>query len=167
MTILQEGNLQIELPEHANGRQFDGPEHGLSHCMKAVDWIVELRDFIYFIEVKDLDSMGARAHSDKNRFLQELERGRRDSGFIGKFRDSFLHEWASDKIDRPIIYLVVIACSALDKAMLLNRTNALQRNLPAGLPVGWNKPLAEACLVFNIETWNDKFPEFPLARTNG
>lgn len=166
MTILQEGNLQINLPECARGRQFDGPEHRLSHCMKAVDWIVELQDLIYFIEVKDLDSKDARAHSAKDRFLQELEKGKRDSDFIRKFRDSFLHEWASGKIERPIIYIVVIACSALDRAMLLNRKDALRRNLPADLPAGWKRPLAKDCWVFNIETWNDRFPKFPLARTN-
>ena len=53
MTTLQEGELRLTLPETANGRKFDGPAHGLSHCMKAVDWIIELPDRVYFVEVKD------------------------------------------------------------------------------------------------------------------
>ena len=44
MTTLQEGELRITLPETASGRSFDVPAHGLSHCMKAVDWIIELPD---------------------------------------------------------------------------------------------------------------------------
>jgi len=56
MTTLAEGDLQIALPAGAAGRKFDdGATHGLSHCMKAVDFIVELEDRILFIEFKDPD----------------------------------------------------------------------------------------------------------------
>ena len=67
-------------------------------------------------------------------------------------------------MERPISYLVVIACNALDSALLQHRWDALQRNLPTGLKAGWLRPLAKDCLVFNIKTWNANFPEFPLAR---
>lgn len=35
--MLTEGDLQIDFPDAVYGRKFDGPDHGLSHCMKAVD----------------------------------------------------------------------------------------------------------------------------------
>lgn len=45
MTVLAENDLQISLPASVTGRKFDdGATHGLSHCMKAVDFIVELAD---------------------------------------------------------------------------------------------------------------------------
>ena len=57
MTTLSEGDLRLTLPASVNGRKFDDDEqHGLSHCMKAVDWILELPDRICFIEVKDPDA---------------------------------------------------------------------------------------------------------------
>ena len=164
MKALKEGDLQMALPDDATGRKFDGPGHGLSHCMKAVDWIVELPDRIYFIEVKDLDSGNAEGHKERRQYLKELKGGKRDSDFVGKFRDSFLYEWACNKVERPISYLVVIACKELDFALLQNRREALQRNLPAGLKAGWLRPLAKDCLVFNVETWNNHFPELPLTR---
>ena len=154
----------MTLPDDVIGRKFDSPDHGLSHCMKAVDWIVELPDCIYFIEMKDLDSDSAQGHKARGQFLKELKEEKRDSDFIGKFRDSFLYEWAYKRVGRPISYLVVIACADLDSALLQNRREALQRKLPTGLKTGWRRPLAKDCLVFNIETWNAYFPQFPLAR---
>lgn len=47
MTVLIEGNLQITIPGAVQARKFDdGASHGLTHCMKAVDFIVELADRI-------------------------------------------------------------------------------------------------------------------------
>lgn len=41
---LTEGTLQFTFNDVAGGGRFDGRTHGLSHCMKAVDFIVELTD---------------------------------------------------------------------------------------------------------------------------
>ena len=164
MTTLQEGELRITLPETASGRSFDGPAHGLSHCMKAVDWIIELPDRVYFIEIKDPDARGATAHPERDRHIEDLRAGSLDHALTGKFRDSFLYEWACGRDDKPISYFVVIACSALDDALLLDRTDELKRRLPAGLPPNWRRAIAQDCLVFNVEKWNRAFPQFPLKR---
>ncbi len=34
---LTEGDIEIDIPDAVGGGRFDGPEHGLSRCMKAVD----------------------------------------------------------------------------------------------------------------------------------
>ena len=52
MTLLREGDLEVEFVDANNGRKFD-EEYGLSHCMKAVDFIVEFEDRYLFIEFKD------------------------------------------------------------------------------------------------------------------
>ena len=49
-----EGELQITVTDAVSARKFDGDSHRLSHCMKAVDFIVELPDCYLFIEFKDL-----------------------------------------------------------------------------------------------------------------
>ena len=42
MTVIAEDDLQIKLPAGAKARKFDDQNvHGLSHCMKAVDFIVQ------------------------------------------------------------------------------------------------------------------------------
>ena len=164
MTTLQEGELRLTLPETANGRKFDGPAHGLSHCMKAVDWIIELPDRVYFVEVKDPDAQDAAARPEREKHLEDLLAGRLDDVLTGKFRDSFLYEWACGKEGKPIGYYVVLACSALDDAQLQSRTDGLKRRLPAGLQPDWRRAIAQDCLVFNIEKWNRAFPQFPLER---
>ncbi len=37
MKVLQEGNLSVSIDGELQAWKFDGPSHGLSHCMKA--WI--------------------------------------------------------------------------------------------------------------------------------
>lgn len=54
MKTLTEGNLKISFPDDAKARKFDDSKtHGLSHCMKAVNFVVEDKHRIYFIEFKD------------------------------------------------------------------------------------------------------------------
>jgi len=160
VAVLREGELQITLPPGVSGRQFDGPEHGLSHCMKAVDWVIELPDHIRFIELKDPDAQRAAPHRHKDNFLsKELI-----PDLVIKFRDSFLYEWACRRAAKPIRYFVVIASKSLDKATLATQSDALRRRLPSGRPQPWRRPIAQNCGVFNIATWNASFPDWPLER---
>lgn len=164
-TTLREGELQIDLPPSAQGRKFDDRTHGLSHCgMKAVDWIIDLQDKTYFVELKDLDADAATQHDQRNQYRENLNAGRKDEDLVRKFRDSFIYQWACEKIDKPIFYLVVIACQALDHAMLLHRAKELRRKLPSDVPKVWRQAIVETVLVFNEETWNEKMADFPMRR---
>ena len=55
MTAFTEDNLQVTFNNVVQARR-DGIGHGLTHCMKAVDFIVELHDRYLFIEFKDPDN---------------------------------------------------------------------------------------------------------------
>ena len=132
--------------------------------MKAVDWMVVQQDRIYFVELKDLDASAATRHDQGSKYLDDLEAGRKDDDLARKFRDSFIYLWASGKVDRPIVYLVVVACHALDYAMLTHRADALRRNLPSGVPDVWMQPIADDVLVLNERTWNEQFGNFPMVR---
>lgn len=137
----------------------------MSHCgLKAVDWILELPERIYFVEVKDPEDTRARRHRNADDFLQGFLAGGLTRGLAAKFRDSFLYEWACDRVDKPISYFVVVASEALDDAQLLTRTDDLKRTLPVGTPANWSRAIAHDCFVFNIATWNEVFPEYPLSR---
>ena len=165
MTTFEEGDLQIALPENARARKFDGPQHGLSHCMKAIDWIVELEDRLLFIEIKDPERPGAPPE-EREKFLKRLQRGVLDEDLKYKYRDTFLYEWASERIGKPIDYLVLIAMSNLDAPLLLARTDALKQKLPLnGPPTGtWRRSIVDGCAVLDIETWNRKLPSFRVER---
>ena len=165
MTALSEGNLRITLPGEVTGRKFDGAGHRLSHCgLKAVDWILELPERIYFVEVKDPEAPGAEEHTQRNRFLQDFLAGKLTPDLVAKFRDSFLYEWACDRIGKPVSYYVIVASGALDDAQLLTRTDDLKRRLPVGVPADWTRPIAHHCCVVNVAKWNEAFPRYPLSR---
>ena len=166
MTTLREGNLQITFPRGAKARKFDdGASHGLSPCMKAVDFIVEEHNRISFIELKDPDHPNAK-QTDKNIFIKDFLSGALDEDLKYKCRDTFLYQWASGSVDKPIHYWVVIAIESLTPRELSSRTDDLRRKLPLnGPPSGkWRRPIVAGCMVFNIETWNRRQPRFPLSR---
>ena len=89
MTVLEEGDLQITIGDAINARKFDDANHGLNHCMKAVDFIVELLDCYLFIEIKDLQGPQAPEQS-RNKFLRRIKSGQLDEDLKYKYRDSFL-----------------------------------------------------------------------------
>ena len=169
MTTLVEGNIQITFPCGVNVRKFDDKSHGLSHCMKAVDIIVERTDRVLFIEIKDPDHPHAPSASRKA-FLKKFQSARLDSDLVSKFRDSFLYEWACKRTNKPIEYWILIASKALTKADLGRRTDAVKSKLPmlGALPKPvkkqWKRKIVANCGVFNICTWNKNFPNYPVKR---
>jgi hypothetical protein len=165
MTVLTEGNLQLTIPTGMPARKFDDANHGLSHCMKAVDFIIELSDRHLFIEFKDPQHPDGRS-CDRRRFIDNFLAGNIDENLKYKFRDSFLYEWASGKARKPIYYYVLVAIDTISEAELITRTDDLKRKLPYNGPVSgvWKKKIVAGCAVFNIATWNKNFPVYPVER---
>lgn len=166
MKVLTEGDLQITLPAGATGRKFDdGATHGLTHCMKAVDFVVELDDRILFIEFKDPYDPAAAAER-QHLFMSKFHSGVLDNELKAKYRDSYLYEWGSGRTTKPVYYFVLIAASVLSEAELLARTDALRRQIPVLGPGDkpWKKPFVSGCAVMNIDTWNKALPQCPVSR---
>lgn len=166
MTVLAEDDLQITLPAGVAGRKFDDEtSHGLSHCMKAVDFIVELEDMTYFVEFKDPENPDAKP-KDRAAFLKKFMSGAIDSDLKTKYRDSWLYEYAEGRTKKPIYYLVLIGASTLSDAELITRTDALKRQIPmnglADRP--WKKPFVAGCAVMNLAAWNKTLPQIPASR---
>ena len=165
MTTLREGNLQITFPRSAKARKFDDPKSHSLPCMKAVDFIVEEAARISFIEIKDPDHPNAAAERKKE-FIQKFLSGKLDANLKYKYRDTFLYQWASERVDKPIYYWVIIALDTLTEVELNVRTDDLKRKLPLNGPSSgqWKRPIVTDCRVFNIATWNRHRPRFPLSR---
>ena len=168
MTSFIEGDLQITFSNAKCARKFDDASHGLGHCMKAVDFVVELDDRYLFIEFKDPQNPLAK-NRDQQRFIQQFQAGQIDEDLKYKYRDSFLYEWASGRASKPIYYYVLVALDSLDSADLIRRTDALKSKLPinAPPPITWTHPIVAGCIVFNIDAWNKEFPEYPVTRVSG
>lgn len=95
MTVFREGELEFRFPSSVGAIRFDGPGHGLSHCLKAVDFILEFPGFDLLVEVKDADQRGVKP-KQLSAFLADLQRERIIGQLVGKYRDSFLYRWAED-----------------------------------------------------------------------
>ena len=163
MTVFTEGGLQITVNNAVSARKFDdGTVHRLTHCMQAVDFIIELADHYLFIEFKDPQNPPPVADSYQQRFTA----GRIDRELQYKYRDTFLYEWAAGRADKPIDYLILIALDALKPAHLHIRRREMERKLPLlQLSFGqWTRPIVRNCYVLNIASWNRHFPDYPIQR---
>ena len=166
MSTFTEGDLQITFEDIVSVRKFDdGCSHGLSHCMKAVDFIVELSDRYLFIEFKDPQDPTV-PDPEGDAYLQRFKRGQLDKSLQYKYRDSFLYEWAAGRADKSVDYLVLVALDTLTSLHLTQRKKALEQKLPLRGPQGqsWSRPIVNGCAVFNIKSWNSKFREYPISR---
>lgn len=161
----KEGDLKVEFRSVFDARKFDDASHGLSHCMKAVDFIVERSDCYLFIEFKDLQDPGIPAQNLQD-IIQGFLRGAIDEDLKYKYRDSFLFEWASGRADKPVDYLVVVALDSLTARELVARTDDLNRKLPLQKSKSnpWTRPFVRSCTVFNLTSWNSNLPGFPISR---
>ena len=161
---LSEGTIQITFNGAIGGRKFDdGSSHGLSHCMKAVDFIVELPERFLFVEIKDPEAPQVPEENTEE-FRARFKRGQLDESLKYKYRDSFLYEWASGRAHKPIDYFVLI--TGIDRKVLLSRLDALKQRLPFLGPnsLPWSRPIVSKVGVFNMDTWNDRFPQYPVIR---
>lgn len=163
MTVLQEGDIQINIPSDISHRKFDNPlTHGLT-CMKAVDFILDLSDRYIYIEFKDPQHPNTNV-PDSN--LIEYVTNIIDKSIVPKYRDTFLYEYASGRADKDIYYYVLIAIDTLDSALLTRKTDHLKQRIPVYGPQSktWNKPFIKDCAIFNIKTWNNIFTQLPIKR---
>ena len=161
--VFEERDLQMTINNAESARRFDGSNHGLTHCMKAVDFIVELSDRFLFIEFKDPQHPQATPES-RQEFISSLESGSLDEELKYKYRDSFLYEWAAGRVGKPVYYMALVALDALTSAELDRRTNDLKRKLPVSGTSSWTRPIVQDCAVLNINSWNARFPDLQVSR---
>ncbi|CAK0772252.1 transposase [Azospirillaceae bacterium] len=164
MTEFEVDGLKITLPDGVVGRKFDNSEtHGLSHCMKAVDIIIEAKDATIFMEFKYPDNPGAE-EKRRDDYINNFLSGSIDRNLILKCRDTLLYEIFSGKFEMPIYYIVLIEGKGLEPKHLLRRTDSLKKNIPLLGPYGnkWKKTLIQECCVMNVAQWNKKYPNYPI-----
>lgn len=165
MTDYFENDLRIHVPDKLPSECFDDERHGLSYCLKAVDFIVETPSHFLFVEFKDPDHPSAQEKSKKE-FMSKLQSGRLDLELSQKFRDTWLYKKSENRLSsKPIKYYVLIACSTLAPPELISRTDELKKKIPISGKLGQNWSwLVEDCAVFNLESWNKTFPIMPIQR---
>lgn len=167
--------FEFEFPGALDAFVFDEKDkahsrfHGLSHAMRAVDFVIELPNDTLFIEVKDF-----HAPDDYNfkTAVTDDEQGQRRERLnhlrdvlVHKFRDTWLYRWSernADTPDKPVRYLCVLS---LDNGLIGTVRKDLRQALPAGRAgPRWQRELATGCEVLNPKRWSSVFPGWPLNR---
>ena len=164
---LSEGDLEIDFTDAIDGFVFDQMKshlpnfHGIGR-LHRVDFVVELKTALIFVEVKDPGHPNAQSEG-LTEFYSKLTKGTLSQSFASKFVDSFFYRWAEDQVNKPIHYLSLVT---LETALILNLSDEIARKLPPiGTPVPrWRRAVLDNCQVFNLETWNDSFPAWPVRR---
>ncbi|MBX9724059.1 MAG: hypothetical protein K2X81_21815 [Candidatus Obscuribacterales bacterium] len=158
--ILQEADLEFNFTDALSVLKFDDKAHALTHCMKAVDFVVELPDVWLFVEVKDPSH--PRAHPlAVEEFRVEATTGELRKAIIAKFRDTFLYRWAENKLDKPVHFLSLIT---FEEALLSTFQDDLRKHLPFTGSERWSRQMALSCHVINMNAWNRNFPKWPVRR---
>lgn len=152
---LREKQLVFDFIDALDAKTFDNSSHGLSHCMKAVDFIVEYSNFDLFVEVKDPDHTRATS-KNHTLFEEDFKSGKLVNDLVGKYRDSWLYRWAEGR-DKPVRYVVLLQLSTLGPPELGVFADHLKRRLPMNAPKvpSWTRHFLAGAAVLDIRQWNE------------
>lgn len=164
---LVEDDLQIDFVGALYVMKFDqnDPGHPEFHDlqnMPRVDFIVEMEDSIYFIEVKDPGRPDA-VDVGGTKFLRKVVAGTLEASLIEKYLYSFFFRWAEKRLEKSIHYVSLIT---LESPMLQPIIDGLERQLVnfSRKSARWDREPLVSCQVHNIETWQVIFPQWPVTR---
>jgi len=165
---LKERDLEFNFSNAVDAIVFDQMKdktadnyHGVAE-MHRVDFVVELEEDIIFVEVKDPGNPKARLEG-LQKFYGELDDGSLAETLVSKYFESFIYRWAEDKLEKPVHYLSLVT---MDEELLGNLTDGIVGKMPPmNKPVPrWKKQFVNNCQVFNIDSWNENFPKWPVRR---
>lgn len=167
MNKLQEDGLQIDFIGAQHAMKFDQnnpnePDYHDLQNMPRVDFIVEMVDAIYFIEVKDPGRPGA-IDVGSTKLLKKIVDGTLEASLIEKYLFSFFFRWAERRLEKSVHYVSLIT---LESPLLQTIIDGLERQLTNLLKksVRWGREPLASCQVHNIETWKVMFPNWPITR---
>ena len=167
MSKLEEDGLEIDFTDALHALKFDQDDSGHPEFhdlqnMPRVDFIVELIDSIYFIELKDPDRPGA-IDVGGTKFLKKVENGTLEASLIEKYIYSFLFRWGENKLNKSVHYVSLITFESGEIAPLTDR---LEKHFCQLLKrsTRWTRIPLASCQIHNIETWTAVFPQWPVTR---
>ncbi|MBF0583183.1 MAG: hypothetical protein HQL80_02980 [Magnetococcales bacterium] len=165
----REGDLCFDFSSAETVIKLDDSAHGLSHLLKAVDFVVEWPDQFWLIEVKDPEHSAIPTEHQPNQkqcFADILQSGRLIAEHLfPKFRDSLLYLGMDRGIPaKPMRYLVLICLSSLDPTQLHGLAESLFRTQwLSGPKDDWSKHFS--VMALNLAQWNRALPHCSVTRS--
>jgi len=137
--LLDEGNLQFDFSSFLAAERFDNRQNN-PYGMKAVDFIAEDAECLFFIEVKDFQNPRAPEFRRKEDYEMLIAAGTEKKPLFAlemgaKIKDSLLRKYSLDeKITKKVVYLLLIN---LDKLGEFER-GLLKVRISGHVPTGLN-----------------------------
>jgi len=164
---LQENGLQIDFIGAEQAIKFDEnrpdqPEYHDLQNMPRVDFIVEMKHAIYFVEIKDPGRPDA-ADEGNTVFLRKITEGSLVASLVEKYCYSFFFRWAECRLEKSVHYVSLIT---LESPLLQPIIDGLTKRLNklSTLSIRWKRYPLASCQVHNIQTWQSAFPNWPVTR---
>lgn len=163
MKTLQEEDLIFDFSFADNAEKFDDKKlHGKKSSMRKVDFIIEEANRFIFLEVKDPDIPGA---DNVEQFKKDLGDGSLIHDLARKYRDSLFFSMFRGPVDKPIDYIVLISMKSLDDALILNKIDALKREIPVSHKQ-WEETSANSCVILKLDAYKKKFGDESVWRAS-
>ncbi len=163
----EESNIQFERKAPARVWRFDHSSHGLSHTMKAADFVAiaktqDKSDHWYIIEIKN-PNRGKIHQKEKHEFENKVQaRDKLAQELAQKFRDTLMYIWVASKgkVDKAHYYVFL----PVEKPLALALWDRLKRLLPTSeyAPSLWQgrSPCLKCAVFTTREEWNERVPWF-------
>jgi len=155
--VFDEGNLRFDFTACGTAWRFDESNKN-AHGMKAVDFIAETADCLYFVEVKDFQNPNAPQERRKEDFEMLIAAGTEEKAvFIlemgEKIKDSLLRRYAEgETFTKKVIYLLFVN---LDNLSEFER-GLLKVKISGHVPIGLNDKRFKAFNEISFNLVNSK-----------
>ena len=166
MTTLQERQLRFDFPGVLRAWHLDESRKArkLAGSWCSVDFVVETKDFLLLIEVKDPGGPHVPQKERMNfvkilRTLGSKDNNKARDAFLAQYRDKFLHSLAFLGIDegvpkKPLHYVIFISIN--ESLLLIHFADRLKDPGRLGPVDEWSKDFDVS--VLNFTQWNAQMP---------
>lgn len=160
--------LQFSFPDELDWRELDRQGVKLPVRMKFVDLVIEREADILLVEIKDPSHSRSR-DSERNAYLKRLtDNSVLSQELTPKARDSYLYLHLMERDHKPFKYVVLLGLDAFDpnvqKAVMMSFKDRLLADIREESFEAWRRKHIADCVVLSVESWNHRFPEWPLSR---
>ena len=166
---ISEGNLILSFEGALSVERFDGASHGMSHVMKAVDFVVTFPSETWLVEVKDFNNPDIPPEHKAARATADYEKVRTEALYrdelAPKLRDTLIYLALANCAPANVIkYIVLIETPNFDSRMFQTGQDRLRTlcYLPGPRPHGWASSFD--IVVANFDQWNKRMHPHSIRR---
>lgn len=160
--------LLFEFPNEVKWDELDKQGVKLPVRMKFVDLVIERDADVLLVEIKD-PSHSKSPDKERNNYFKRLsDNSVLTQELTPKARDSYSFLHLMERDGKPFKYIVLIGLDAFDssqqKAVLSCFKDRLMADIRNEAYEPWKRKHIADCVVLSVETWNQKFPKWPVIR---